>query len=447
MRPSQIFQHYSDASAIATEAISNIRTVRAVSSEEYEIGRYAGSMREALAKGVRDAIFGSLSAAFNNYLDLGAGVLILWYGGTIAMRTDGSITVSHPRRRVSCDQRRPHAHPAAPPAQVGSLIKYQLYWNMLNNAMQSLNNVLNVFTRAAGAADRVLTLVDLKPDLDPTRGAPVDVAVARWDVGFEGVVFRYQMRPMNTVLSGMSFHVPDGSVAALVGKSGGGKSTIVHLLLRFYDPLEGRVTFGGVDYRDLCMRSVHQKVGVVSQDAQMFNATVAENIAYGLEPHDFSHDDLVVAAQAAQAHKFITDFEDGFETRVGERGQRLSGGQKQRIAIARCLLRKPKLLLLDEATSSLDTESEAAVQKALDSLIWQVGGYTVVLVAHRLSTVVNAGQIVVVEGGQAVEVGQHDELLRKGGVYKSLVEHQLQRQREALSETSAAAAADAPAAK
>jgi len=252
-------------------------------------------------------------------------------------------------------------------------------------------------------------------------------------------------------------------VCALVGKSGGGKSTMIHLMLRFYDPLEGRIQLGGVDMRELqvsafalchqtpvpslcaplrrpsCepqMPSVHHRIGVVSQETQLFNATIRENIAYGA-PEGYTEEQLLAAARAAQALNFIDEFEDGMATRVGERGQRLSGGQKQRIAIARCLLRQPRLLLLDEATSALDTESEAAVQKALDEMIWQRGGYTVMLVAHRLSTVVNSHSIVVVDKGKAAEIGTHDELLAKQGAYASLVAHQLQKQKEQLEDTEA----------
>ena len=240
------------------------------------------------------------------------------------------------------------------------------------------------------------------------------------------------MRPTNVVLDGIDFTVDEGSVCALVGKSGGGKSTLVHLLLRFYDPQAGRISLGGVDYRDLNLASLHKQIGVVSQETQLFNATIRENIAYGAPPHTDA--ELAEATRAACTSEFIASFEDGLLTRVGERGQRLSGGQKQRIAIARCLLRKPKLLLLDEATSALDAESEAQVQKALDALIWR-GDHTVVLVAHRLSTVVNAHKIVVIEGGKAVEQGTHDALLAAKGKYAALVAHQLQKQREQLEGT------------
>ncbi len=400
----QIYQHYSDATAQATEAFTNIRTVRALSTEKHEADKVAGYLAEGLRKGIRDAVFGAFTSAFNNYLDLGASVLLLWYGGSIAMSADPAITV-------------------------GSLIKYQLYWNMINNSYQALNNLLNSFTRAAGAAERVLTLVELLPDIHPGGTLPADHLPCELEL--QGVVFRYQMRPLQTVLAGVSFRVPAGSVCALVGKSGGGKSTLVHLVLRFYDPLEGKITFGGEDYRNINLLSLHRQIGVVSQETQLFNASVAENIAYGTE--DASEEEIYAAARAAQAHDFVSAFEDGYHTRVGERGQRLSGGQKQRISIARCLLRKPRLLLLDEATSALDAESESQVQAALDGLIW-TGNHTVILVAHRLSTVVNAHKIVVIDQGLVAETGTHSELLEANGTYASLVAKQVQKSKETIAQ-------------
>ena len=341
-------------------------------------------------------------------------MLILWYGGSIAMDPHGSISV-------------------------GQLITYQLYWNLINTSIQALNDMVNAFTRAAGAAERVLSLQDLQPDIDPDAGRGVEGL--RWDIEFDSVEFHYQMRPLAKVLTGMTFKIPDGHVAAFVGRSGGGKSTMIHMVLRFYDPRAGRILLGGVDLKDIHMASMHKHVGVVSQETQLFNSTIGENIAYGIE-EEVSSEAIVKAAKAAQAFDFIQAFEDGLSTRVGERGTRLSGGQKQRIAIARCLLRHPKLLLLDEATSALDAESEAQVQKALDALIW-TGEHTVVLVAHRLSTVINANTIVVVDKGRAGEQGTHDDLLAANGTYAALVAHQVQKQREQIEE--GAALPEAPA--
>jgi ABC-type multidrug transport system fused ATPase/permease subunit len=398
-----IFQDFSDGNAISNEAVSNIRTVRACSSENFERTRYRETLTKAFSKGVKDATVSSLAVFLNNSLDLGAGVLILWFGGTIAMQVNGAITV-------------------------GALIKYQLYYNMMNNGIQALSNVLNSFTRAAGAAERVMSVLELKPDIDPDHGVDAGLAVSRWDLAFEGVKFYYQMRPRTMVLDGFSLTIPEGSVCALVGPSGGGKSTLIHLTLRFYDPTDGCIRLGGNDYRQLNFPSVHGRIGTVSQETQLFNDTLTKNIMYGHpDPDSISDEAVEHAARAAQAWDFIDSFEDGMQTKVGERGQRLSGGQKQRIAIARCLLRKPKLLLLDEATSALDAQSEAAVQKALDGMIWH-GNHTVVLVAHRLSTVVNASKIAVVQQGIAVEEGTHTELLAKEeSVYKQLVMTQLQK--------------------
>ena len=403
----QIYQHLSDAMSRMGEAVSNIRTVRSCSSEELEAKANDAVLHKALLAGIRDAIAGGVAAALNDYLDLLAGVLILWYGGSIAMDPKGSISV-------------------------GQLITYQLYWNIINTSIQALNDMVNSFTRAAGAAERVLSLYDLKPDIDPDGGTDVNVACRNWDLQFQDVEFHYQMRPNQKVLQGMSFQVSEGQVAALVGRSGGGKSTIVHLILRFYDPRAGCIKLGGVDLRHLHIASMHRHIGVVSQETQLFNSTIGDNISYGIE-RDVSNAEIVAAAKAAQAYDFINEFEDGLSTRVGERGQRLSGGQKQRIAIARCLLRQPKMLLLDEATSALDAESEAQVQKALDALIW-TGQHTVLLVAHRLSTVIHANTIVVVNKGRAAEQGSHEELLALNGTYASLVAHQVQKRQEQLSE-------------
>jgi ABC-type multidrug transport system fused ATPase/permease subunit len=231
------------------------------------------------------------------------------------------------------------------------------------------------------------------------------------------------MRPEHSVISGVNLEVGRGDVCALVGRSGGGKSTIVHLLMRFYDPTRGRILLDGWDLRDLNLKSVHKHMGLVAQETQMFAGSIEENIMYGLS--SCNREDMEEAARYANAHDFILRFPEGYATRVGERGVRLSGGQRQRVAIARMLLRRPKVLLLDEATSSLDTESEALVQQALDRLIGE-GGRTIVLVAHRLSTVRNADNIAVLDKGALVEQGTHEQLLtKKDGVYEKLVRRQL----------------------
>jgi len=393
----QIRTDMGDANTVAVEALSNIRTVRSFSTEDYEIGRYEEWTMKALSKAVKDAIAGAFTTAVNRYLDLGAGVLILWFGGTMAMEEQDGVTV-------------------------GSIITFQLYWNRINFAFKGLNNMVTRFTQAAGSAQRVLSLLDNKPDIDVTVGEPLPPDFQA-DVTFSDVTFAYQTRPDTKVLDGLSFHVPAGRVCALVGRSGCGKSTIIHLLMRYYDPQQGAVMIGGKALPELSLSSVHHKMAVVAQDTQLFACTIEENIAYGLD--SYNKEDLYAASAAANAHDFISGFPEGYQTKVGERGVRLSGGQRQRIAIARALLRNPQLILLDEATSALDVESEAQVQAAIDGLI-KGGGRTILVVAHRLSTVVNADTIVVMDEGKMVDSGTHEELYQRGGLYSQLVHRQLQ---------------------
>jgi len=207
------------------------------------------------------------------------------------------------------------------------------------------------------------------------------------------------------VLSNLDLTIKKGTVVGLVGRSGGGKTTLIKMLLRFYDPKSGSMTIDGRDYTSLKVGDLRSLFGVVSQDTELFAKTVEENIAYGMEPGTYTHDDVVEAAKAAQAHEFIKEMKDGYNTRVGERGSRVSGGQRQRIAIARVFLRKPRIILLDEATSALDENSQELVQKALDLLI-KTSKATVVLVAHRLSTVMNADKICVIDKGKVLEQGE-----------------------------------------
>ncbi|CAK9235108.1 unnamed protein product [Sphagnum troendelagicum] len=383
-----------EANSSAAEALGNIRTVRAFSTEDVEIDRFKSKTLAAMQKGVRDAFAYAGAVAINDWLDLGASVLILWYGGVLVMNN-----------RLS----------------VGRLITFQLYWNQIQSAYKGIMSVLMSLTRAAGAAQRVLSLVDALPDIDPNAGTMV--SHLEGEIKLEAVHFSYQMRPEHSVISGVNLEVGRGDVCALVGRSGGGKSTIVHLLMRFYDPTRGRILLDGWDLRDLNLKSVHKHMGLVAQETQMFAGSIEENIMYGLS--SCNREDMEEAARYANAHDFILRFPEGYATRVGERGVRLSGGQRQRVAIARMLLRRPKVLLLDEATSSLDTESEALVQQALDRLIGE-GGRTIVLVAHRLSTVRNADNIAVLDKGALVEQGTHEQLLtKKDGVYEKLVRRQL----------------------
>eukprot|EP00607_Mallomonas_marina_P002723 CAMPEP_0182439544 /NCGR_PEP_ID=MMETSP1167-20130531/86506_1 /TAXON_ID=2988 /ORGANISM="Mallomonas Sp, Strain CCMP3275" /LENGTH=1022 /DNA_ID=CAMNT_0024633277 /DNA_START=169 /DNA_END=3238 /DNA_ORIENTATION=+ len=413
----QIYMALATANGFATEALGNIRTVKAFATELRETERYDEAIVVALQRGITDAFGGAGMYTINSYLDLGAGVLILWYGGILAMEGKDGLTA-------------------------GRLITYQLYWNMLNNAYKGLLDILTSFTRAGAAAQRVFALMDSLPDIDLDKGKPVPHI--QGSLSLEKVSFAYQMRPNHLVLNNVSLHIPAGSTCALVGRSGGGKSTLVNMLLRFYDPHEGTVLLDGQNICDLKLRDVRRRFGVVQQSTELFGGSIEENIAYGMEADSWTREDVILAAKQACAHEFICSFPEGYSTRVGERGVRISGGQRQRIAIARVFLRRPQVLLLDEATSALDAESEAQVQEALDRLMGNntnnintatdtdtltqlptPGKPTIILVAHRLSTVINADQIAVINNGEIVEKGNHRELLEKGGTYAKLVERQL----------------------
>jgi len=416
-----IYCAYGEANSCATEAIHNIRTVRGFSTELHEMEKYGESIGTALQHGKKNAYVGASVSAFSTYLNLGTAVLILWYGGSQVCDTNGKAM------------------------SIGSLITYQLYWNMMNTAFISLGNVFNDLIRSSSAAERVISLIDARPEYDPDQGEVVDRDTTVGHLQLKGVQFRYRTRPENLVLHGVDLDMKPGSVTALVGKSGGGKSTLVHLLMRFYEPTAGNLLLDGKDMQALSSRSVRSMCGFVAQDTQLFAKSIEENLAYGLgRPH--TREELEDACRAANAHEFILETEDQYDTRVGERGMLLSGGQRQRLAIARCFLRKPRLLFLDEATSALDAENEALVQEALDKLIKE-SGCTVVLIAHRLSTVINANQIAVVHKGVIIERGSHDDLLSKEGIYAKLVQRQTARDASAVLEERAAAADGAAKAK
>lgn len=399
-----VWDALAQANSTATEAFSNIRTIRAFSTEEYEKKKFSASMDEALSKTLRDAIAFSGTFLATNLMDLGSSVVLLGFGGYIIITKSNELTV-------------------------GQLVTFQLYSSMMNSAYQGLNGVLNQFTKSAGAAERVLTMLEVEADIIPTKG--IELPRLEGSMKLDKVRFHYQMRPDRVVLNNINVDFPHNSVTAIVGRSGGGKSTIMHLLLRMYDPQEGRVLVDGHDIRDLSLVWLHHQCAVVAQDTQLFNCSIEDNIGYGLE--NVTREAVIAAAKAANAHDFIIGFPEGYNTFVGERGVRLSGGQRQRIAIARALLRKPRVLLLDEATSALDAESEALVQRALDQLIANLHeSCTIIVIAHRLSTIVNANKIVVVDAGVAAEQGTHDELLQRRGAYWQLVNRQLQDGRTTL---------------
>jgi ATP-binding cassette, subfamily B, bacterial MsbA len=387
-RISTAFQdEVADANASAEEAIAGIRVVKSFTAEGFERDRYATRIDASFGSAVRRArVRAWFVPTVIMAMSVGVGI-VLWYGGHLAL-----------------------AGQLAP----GTLITFLLLTVLVAGSIGSFTGLYSQMMEALGASRRIFELLDTSSDLvEPT--APRPWPDARGEVHFEAVRFRYGDRGDEWVLDDIDLLVKPGEVVALVGPSGAGKTTLVTLVARFFDPTEGRILVDGIDLRELDTATLRAHIGVVPQETLLFSGTLRENVRYGRP--GASDAEVEAACEAANALGFIEAFPDAFETLVGERGVKLSGGQRQRIAIARALLKDPRVLILDEATSSLDSESEALVQNALERLMV---GRTTLVIAHRLSTVVGADRIVVLERGRIREIGSHEELLRGGGLYHDL---------------------------
>lgn len=375
---------------VAEESIAGIRTVRSFAREAHEIDRYdqavEGSYRLAAKRALASGVFGG-AAGFAGY---GAIALVVWYGGRMVQ--GGAMWI-------------------------GDLTAFLLYTGLVAVSLGALAGLYGDFMRAAGASQRVFELLDLNAPLEMSGGRPA--GDLRGELRFEAVRFAYPSRPNDPVLANFELSVKPGEVVALVGPSGAGKSTVAALIARFYDPDAGRITVDGRSLTTIDPKSLREQIGAVMQEPVLFATSIAENIRYGRSTA--TREEIQAAAEAANAARFIESFPEGYETLVGERGVRLSGGQKQRIAIARAVLKDPRILILDEATSALDAESEHLVQEALDRLM---KGRTTIVIAHRLSTVISADRVVVLDGGQVVEEGRHEALVQAAGLYQRLVERQ-----------------------
>lgn len=383
------------STGVAEEGIGGVRTVKAFAQENYEINRYSKRLLSSFQLS-REKI--TEVAKFTNLVSLvglSAIVFIVWYGGTLVI--DGEMSV-------------------------GTLTSFLLYVITVAFSVGMLGSLWTDFMSAFGASGRIFELLEKETE-EHTFGLP---NIETGKVEFQNVSFSYPVRKDYQVLNGVSFTINPQETVAIVGPSGTGKSTIVQLLMRFYEPDSGKVLFDGTRSSNYSLNGVRQSIGLVPQEPVLVSESILENIRYA-NPYA-SVGEVEDAARKAFAHDFIMKFPEGYQTMVGERGVQLSGGQKQRVAIARALLKNPRVLILDEATSSLDTESEHLVQKALDE---QIGKRATLVIAHRLSTVKRADKILVLEGGKIVQTGTHQELYQdKSGLYFKLVERQFDMNKE-----------------
>lgn len=379
------------ASATAVEIFSSIRTVRSFTQEERMKENYSEEIEASYDAGKTYSIAYGVFIGLIAALAQGAIVVVVWYGSTLVL-TD----VMTP----------------------GDLISFLLYTLNIASSVGSLSTSVGNFFRATGASERVFEIIDKVPNI-PREGGTIPLQITG-DIKLKNISFSYATRSDKKVVDNLTLHIKPGEVVALVGPSGGGKTTIIGLLKRFYDPDEGTILLDDTSISELNPQWYQRQLALVSQEPQLFATTIKENICFSLTETP-SMDTIIQAATLANAHDFIMNFPDGYETMVGERGIQLSGGQKQRIAIARALVLNPKVLLLDEATSALDADSEHLVQAAIDRAM---ENRTTLIIAHRLSTIRNANKVCVINGS-IVEMGTHDELLKKNGTYRKLVQRQL----------------------
>ncbi|MCS7119915.1 MAG: ABC transporter ATP-binding protein [Nitrososphaerota archaeon] len=390
-------EHYANITSVLWENISGIRVVRAFGMEDYERSKFHKPNNEYYEAMMTAT---SLRATFLPLTGLIGGlvtVTVYWLGGIRVIEGQFGIDM---------------------------LYVFSSYVSMLIRPMSMLGNIWSGYQQMAAAGERVFQIIEQEPEVKDKPDA-IEMEKVRGHIKFENVSFGYD--PNKPVLKNISFEVKPGETVALLGPTGSGKSTIIHLLLRFYDVSSGRILVDGYDIRDVKLKSLRRHIGVVSQEVFLFNKTVKENISFGKPNATF--EEIVRAAEKAQAHEFIMKLPNGYDTIIGERGIILSGGQRQRIAIARALLVDPKILILDDSTSSVDVDTEYEIQKALAELL---KNRTTLVITQRISTIRNADKIIVIDNGEIVEDGDHETLMQKRGVYYRLYETLYEAQRDVL---------------